>query len=254
MERKWDTRSIADDDAFLTALSEGSDPSGGSDELAAMLLELREDVEAPMPAAPMLPEHNDGPADLDAYRRRRRGANPWVAGLVGAAAATVVVAGAGTALFGPPTTNSSTTVELASALEEIENATNNGDIAAAREMIAKLRSDVEREKNSRRGGERHAPAPGSSSPAAPAPREDKRVETVTVTPPPVTHTVTVTEGAPAPQSPKQNEPAQQAPEKTPAPKPAPKPAASSQAPQPTEKPAPQPEKPAPAAQEQDADK
>ena len=47
-------RSLVDDDAFLTALSRGEDPSGGSDPLAAMLLELRDDVHQEMPPAPVV--------------------------------------------------------------------------------------------------------------------------------------------------------------------------------------------------------
>ena len=43
---------LIDDDAFLTELSLGNDPSDGADELAALFLELREDVERQMPAAP----------------------------------------------------------------------------------------------------------------------------------------------------------------------------------------------------------
>ena len=35
---------LVDDDAFLTSLSQGQDPSAGEDELAALFLELREDV------------------------------------------------------------------------------------------------------------------------------------------------------------------------------------------------------------------
>ena len=45
---------LIDDDAFLTELSLGNDPSDGADELAALFLELREDVERPMPAAPVV--------------------------------------------------------------------------------------------------------------------------------------------------------------------------------------------------------
>lgn len=218
MEHNWNTRSISDDDAFLTALSKGTDPSDGTDELAAMLLELREDVVAPGPAAPSLPEE---PVNLDERRRRRRGPSPWVAGIVGAAAASVVVAGAGAALFGPQTSQDSTTVELASALEEIENAANNGDMEEARELIAKLRNEVEG--SSTRDVPPPAPVTHSPSPA------EKVTVTVTETKPPVTQTVTVTET-------KQPERPQ-----APAPAPAPSPVTPSEpAPAPTQ------ERPAPA--------
>ena len=55
---------LIDDDAFLTELSLGNDPSDGADELAALFLELREDVERQMPAAPKV----EG-ADLEPVER-----------------------------------------------------------------------------------------------------------------------------------------------------------------------------------------
>ncbi len=45
---------ILDDDAFLTSISQGQDPSAGDDEVAALFLELREDVERQMPPAPII--------------------------------------------------------------------------------------------------------------------------------------------------------------------------------------------------------
>lgn len=219
-------------DAFLTELSRGVDPSDGSDELAALFLELRTEVEAPMPAAPELP--NPGVVDLE-QRRARRGSDyrdtdkherrfrtrPWLAGVVGAAAATVVVAGTGAALYnatpgsalwGPSEavfgerTNS---IEFASALDEIEDKTQSGDIAGARVLIEQLRESLnqersDRSKSSQRDGVApvapnstttatvsHQPQP-TEKPAAPA-----EAATVTVTPEPVTQTVTVTETAAA---------------------------------------------------------
>lgn len=41
---------LTDDDAFLSDLSRGIDPSEGTDELAGLLLALREDVEKQMPS------------------------------------------------------------------------------------------------------------------------------------------------------------------------------------------------------------
>lgn len=223
-------------DAFLTALSRGSDPSNGSDDVAALILQLREEVEAPMPPAPELPEpatdEFQGVVSLKERRGRHalpqseRGqrfrTNPWLAGVVGAAAATVVVAGTGaallnatpgSALWGPSEAvfgDRTNSVEFASALDEIDSMTESGDIAGARVLIDQLRESLnqdrsERAKHAQRDGAApvapkgtatvtvsHTPQP-EEKPAAP-----ENQATVTVTPAPVTHTVTVTETAPAP--------------------------------------------------------
>lgn len=242
-------------DAFLTDLSRGVDPANGSDELAALLLGLRDEVEAPMPAAPdpadfpelfgedfggnavskseAVTEENPAVVSLD-QRRAKRGrhshaaattgkgksfrTNPWLAGLVGAAAATVMVAGTGAALYhsspGGPSesvfgerTNS---VEFASALDEIDSKTESGDIAGARLLIDELRDSLnqdrtERAKQSEDDGEAqvvkapstvtvtHDPKPEEK----PQPAKEEKPATVTVTPEPVTQTVTVTETAPS---------------------------------------------------------
>lgn len=204
------------DDEFLTALSRGIDPSHGSDELAAAFLALREEVEAPMPQAPLIdggggtssePPTQEQPAvvSLEERRKRRSRTNPWTAGLVGAAAATVLVAGSGAALYnatpGSPLWGPSQAlfgedtnyVELAGALDEIETKTESGDIAGARLLIEQMRESLKAaerpQKQERDGGQREraketvtvttepkkrdgAPAP---SPAAPP------TETVTVT-------------------------------------------------------------------------
>ena len=241
-------------DAFLTDLSRGVDPAGGSDELAALLLGLRDEVEAPMPAAPdpadfpelfgedfggntvstseAVTEENPAVASLDQRRAKRSRShaaattgkgksfrtNPWLAGLVGAAAATVMVAGTGAALYhsspGGPSesvfgerTNS---VEFASALDEIDSKTESGDIAGARLLIDELRDSLnqdrtERAKQSEDDGEAqvvkapstvtvtHDPKPEEK----PQPAKEEKPATVTVTPEPVTQTVTVTETAPS---------------------------------------------------------
>lgn len=230
-------------DAFLTSLSRGVDPSNGSDELASLFLQLREEVEAPMPAAPALPgdaptEEFPGIASLE-EKRAKRGrhslenskrserakrfrTNPWMAGVVGAAAATALVAGTGTALYnatpgsalwGPSTavfgerTNS---VEFASALDEIESMTQSGDIAGARVLIDQLRESLnqdrsERSKRPQRDGEAPAAPNGTATVTVShtpqleeKPAATEQPATVTVTPAPVTQTVTVTEMAPAP--------------------------------------------------------
>lgn len=239
-------------DAFLTALSHGVDPSNGSDELAALLLGLRDEVEAPMPAAPNVSGYvpvRDGAAtngtateeapavsSLDQRRilRGRHSAeggkgsrhfrtNPWAAGLVGAAAATVLVAGTGAALYnatpgsalwGPSEAvfgERTNTVEFASALDEIESKTESGDIAGARVLIEQLRESMKHDRSSERAKrpDRGGAAPATStlasivtvSPSSPKPADQPAAPespaTVTVTPEPVTETVTVTETAQA---------------------------------------------------------
>lgn len=138
-----DLQSLVDDDAFLTALSRGEDPSGGSNPLAAMLLELRDDVHQEMPPAPVVKT----PA-------RHKRPHPLLAGLVGAAAATVIVAGSGAALYnatpGSPLWGASTAVfgertsvvELASTLDELEVASAKGDVEGARNLLNQARALV----------------------------------------------------------------------------------------------------------------
>lgn len=191
------------DDEFLTALSRGTDPSDGSDQLAALFLELRDDVERPAPEAPQL----DGVAEVASLDTRRRNKmNPWAAGLIGAAASAAVVAGVGTMVAPKPVD----TVEFASALDEIEVKTENGDIEGARALIEELRAKLA---NERSGKDKNrddepvkdapvAPVPGGKETvtvtAEPKKEGERPAKTVTVTPEPVTETVTVTESAPAP--------------------------------------------------------
>lgn len=130
------------DDAFLDALSSGVDPSDGSDPLAAALLGLKQDVDRPMPAAPtVIPVAPVAPvASLDDVRARRRTANPWVAGVVGAAAASVAIVGTGAAVYGTQSSaNETTMVELATTLDELEAANQSGDMEAARSLLEQAR-------------------------------------------------------------------------------------------------------------------
>lgn len=212
---------LADDDAFLTALSRGEDPSGGSDELAALLLQLREEVTAQMPPAPEIdaPESGAAPEDGSSVvdrgeKRRRRGTSPWLAGLIGAAAATVVVAGTGSALYnatpgsplwGPATAvfgDRAAVVELAGTLEELEAASASGDDAAARSLLEQAQalmgiighgagqdqdaSETPSVTVTERTTAQATPQPTpGSAPAAPAPAPETvtetRTQTVTVT-------------------------------------------------------------------------
>lgn len=237
-------------DDFLTAVSQGIDPSGGSDQLAALLLQLRAEVEAPMPAAPDVVGTTTSQADpvaretafgetpaptsLDERRAargrhsraedreaRRFRTNPWLAGLVGAAAATVFVAGTGAALYNATPESAlwgaskavfgdrTSSVEFASALDEIDSKTQSGDIAGARVLIEQLRDSVKQDRTDRvkrldRGGGQAVPNTSSTVTASPTQKPEEKpadapgASTVTVTPAPVTETVTVTETAPAP--------------------------------------------------------
>ena len=87
---------LVDDDAFLTELSQGKDPSNGSDELAGLLLGLKGDIDKQMPPAPRVDGVEEEPevVSLNKVRSRRRN-RPVMHGLIGAAAATVILAGAG---------------------------------------------------------------------------------------------------------------------------------------------------------------
>lgn len=238
-------------DAFLTDLSRGVDPSAGSDELASLLLGLRDEIEAPMPAAPELEgdacaetateetpvvsladrrargvSGRGGRHQLDTQKDEKRfRTSPWMAGLVGAAAATVMVAGTGaalynatpgSALYGPSEAifgERTDVVEFATALDEIDNKTQSGDIAGARVLIEQLRDSLKDDREQKRNERDVVPAPQATNtvtvtkapPKKDKPEDSRKPETVTVTPDPVTHTVTVTE-APQPTTGRGTEP------------------------------------------------
>ncbi|OFO96732.1 hypothetical protein [Corynebacterium sp. HMSC034H07] len=161
---------LVDDDAFLTTLSEGTDPSDGGDELAELLLELRGDVEKQMPPAPLIEGADEEPEviSLDAARRRRRG-KPFIHGLIGAAAATLLIAGSGAvvvnagpgsplygvnqSLFGTNNEDVSV-VELAGTLDEMEKRSAQGDMDGTRQLLEEARKMVDQAKR-----EREAEAP-----------------------------------------------------------------------------------------------
>lgn len=140
-------------DAFLDDLSRGVDPTGGTDPLAELMLTLHHEVTAPMPPAPslddLLPEENPAVASLDAHRRHR--VSPWMSGLVGAAAATMLIAGTGGAVYnaspGSPLWGTKTAVfgehaavvDLASALEEVDKRHSEGDVTGAMEVLEQAR-------------------------------------------------------------------------------------------------------------------
>lgn len=172
--------SVANEDAFLDALAAGTDPSGGKDPLATMLLELKADVDRPMPE-PMLIDGAQTPTSATAStdedsagdnvvplrrgifgrragsgaRRERKGPSPWVSGLIGAAAATAVVTGSGAALYnatpgsplwGPATAvfgDRTAAVELAATLDKLEAANDSGDRDAAAALFEQARKLLE---------------------------------------------------------------------------------------------------------------
>lgn len=213
---------LIEDDEFLTQLSQGNDPSAGADPLAAAFLELLDEVNAPMPAAPVVEGAELEPAviSLDAVRRRRN--RPIMHGLIGAAAATVLLAGSGAAIYnaGPNSPlgglnsalfggGSSDTVELASTLEQLDAATAKGDMEAARKLLEEAKKLVDGEKAAKSAVPATVTATVTATPLADAPQAGEPA-TVTVTPDVVpttvvsqqtvtaTAVVTVTEQAVAP--------------------------------------------------------
>ena len=166
---------LVDDDAFLTTLSEGTDHSDGGDELAGLLLELRGDVEKHMPPAPLIEGADEEPEviSLDAERRRRRG-KPFIHGLIGAAAATLLIAGSGAvvvnagpgsplygvnqSLFGTNNEDVSV-VELAGTLDEMERRSAQGDMDGTRQLLEEARKMVDQAKR-----EREAETPRTTKP------------------------------------------------------------------------------------------
>ncbi|MBK4158064.1 hypothetical protein GWO56_00270 [Corynebacterium macginleyi] len=138
---------LVDDDVFLTELSQGKDPSHGCDELAGLLLGLKGDIDKQMPPAPRVDGVEDEPEiiSLDKVRSRRRN-RPVMHGLIGAAAATVILAGAGgvmanSGLFDRP--DETRNVELASTLDEMESRAAEGDVGGARELMKEARAKLE---------------------------------------------------------------------------------------------------------------
>lgn len=189
---------LVDDDAFLTSLSQGQDPSAGEDELAALFLELREDVERQMPPAPIIEGAELEPEVISlAAARKRRRSRPFVNGLIGAAAATLVIAGAGTAVYnaGPASplygvnqslfgTDDASVVELATTLEEMERRSAEGDLNGTRELLEEARRIMDNARSSKESTD-DKPAPDPAPKPAPAPRTT------------VTSTETVEKDAPA---------------------------------------------------------
>lgn len=191
--------SVNEDDAFLTALSRGQDPSGGQDPLAAAFLSLKAEVDAPMPAVPQIAEQSAGAV---------KPARPWLHGLVGAAAATVVIAGAGAIFYNTntfaPSKDEAQVVELASTLEEMEEKASQGDMDAMRSLLGEALGIINQLKESPEEGDVPSNSnetstsvvtvtedPEQPEPAAPAaPEAPRKTAPERIT---VTERVTVTE-------------------------------------------------------------
>ena len=193
---------FASSDAFIEALSRGDDPSGGADPLAAALLELKADIDRPLPLAPQLDAGQSlagNVASLEAARdaKRKRQLSPWLAGLMGAAAATAIFVGTGTTPFDRGVREDPTVVELAATLDELEVASQRGDEAATRDLLEQARGLVASMKD--RG---NRAVNGDESEAATAETTVTTVTTVTTT---VTSTVTTASS----QAPDEPTPAQQ---------------------------------------------
>ena len=187
---------FASSDAFIDALSRGDDPSGGADPLAAALFELKADIDRPLPPAPQLDAGQSlagKVASLEAARdaKRKRQLSPWLAGLMGAAAATAIFVGTGTTPFDQGVQDDPTVVELAATLDELEVASQRGDEAATRDLLEQARGLVASMKD-----RQHRAGKGGDSEAV------TTVTTVTTT---VTSTVTTTSS----QAPDEPTPAQQ---------------------------------------------
>lgn len=206
--------SVMSADAYFTDLSRGQRPGGGDDDaLADMLLGLRDEVEGQMPAAPSLaelglPEEEAGGSD-NVVPLRRRGLGKSIAGgLIGAAAATLVIAGGGAAVYnaepGSPLWGMSkqmfgeraAVVELAGTLDELDSFAQSGDVEGMRTLLndARARLATGQEARGTTPGTLTTTAtvelePRATTPArAPAPAEVETVEPETLV-----ETTTVTE-------------------------------------------------------------
>ncbi|MDO4910109.1 MAG: hypothetical protein Q3972_00005, partial [Corynebacterium sp.] len=158
-DREFEFEDLLDTDAFLDALAQGEDPSHGEDELSGLLLGLQEEVRAPLPPTPRVEELlGEVPPvlDLNAEREniRRRRLSGLSHSLVGAAAATVLIAGAGASIYnaspGSPLwglnqalfTEHAAVVELATTLDEMDERSNSGDVEGALSLLDQAKAIV----------------------------------------------------------------------------------------------------------------
>lgn len=200
-----DFEAIESTDAFLNALSRGEDPTAGEDPLAAALLDMRAEVNAPMPAAPTLAELGlvEGVASISRQRAKRRTflptrstrsrtkqkSHPFVHGMIGAAAATLVIAGGGAAVYNATPGSSlyplsehlfsdrKAIVELAGTLGELDDRATEGDIAGTRALVEQMRNVIQ---DAQRLGKNTPTTTTRVIPPAP-PTTEVLTETTTVT-------------------------------------------------------------------------
>ncbi|WP_445440627.1 hypothetical protein [Corynebacterium argentoratense] len=231
---------LAATDAYLDALSRGIDPSDGSDALAAMLLDLRQEVHGDVAAAPVAAvarDHGNGGAQVvdlrsrrvrraahsvDDSRRRGRHVGPFVSGLMGAAAATLLIAGGGAAVYNSEPGDAlfgmnqalfgdhAAVIELATTLEEANTRNANGDVEGALQLLEQAKAmvadintkNVEPKKPAEEPRPRATVTETITTTVAPepAPGEPKSSEAPTPAPASAAPTVTVTV-VPAPGNP-----------------------------------------------------
>lgn len=199
---------LVDGDHFLTDLSAGKDPSDGSDELAALLMDLRDEVHQPLPPVPVVAplegaESTEGTGNAAgasvaslADRRKAKRPRPFVHGLIGAAAATLVIAGAGAVVYntqGFGAQHDPQSVELAGKLDEIESRAVSGDSEGAQSLLAEARKMLNLAEEKEADAEVKQDKARSSRVARPRP-----TETVTETAPPAQDTE-ANKPAPAPE-------------------------------------------------------
>lgn len=184
-----DRQQVLDDDAFLDQLSQGLEPAEGADELGALFLELRDDVEKPMPPAPIIDPVEEQAEVVSLDKRRRQGfPQAILSGLIGAAAATVLIAGSGIAVFnagpGSPLYSANqavfgsdvAVVDLAGKLEEMEVSVASGDMEGIRQLLRDARRMADELRNDDPDKPEEAQAP-----ARPARPESDVTTTVTTT-------------------------------------------------------------------------
>lgn len=187
---KRDLERVRADDELVDWLAAGhGSPEATDDEVAGLLAQLRDEARADMPPAP---EYLAGPPEP------RRG---WVAGLIGAAAATLIIAVSGvvlqtTGLIGGQR-DQAMIVAPASTLGQLQDASANGDKDAAQRLLDEAQKLVDgiKDKNSAQAANgrlqrsipttvtvTQTPEPGDGTDDAPAPvPPEPSPETLTVT-------------------------------------------------------------------------
>ncbi|WP_018023364.1 hypothetical protein [Corynebacterium ulceribovis] len=207
---------LARTDELLTQLSQGS---GSNDELTTMLAQLRNDVCQDIPAAPdvsaIFATAGSGSHDELAARRKRR-MPAWASGFFGAAAASALILGSGSvihaakpgdalwsanqAIFGSNESDRDV-VELASTLQQAEQASKDGDADAAQELLAQAHALLEKLNKQQRSewegqlkdSESLINEPSATSPERTTARKSKEKEAAPAETSSETATVTVTE-------------------------------------------------------------